>query len=270
LEQELEEEKKNWQKSAKKTMAKKDISKEILTRIKTEKVKMRPRAYFIIGSSLLGLGFAGFFLFATLFVNRAFYRLRIFGPFGNFFLGKAGIKPFFATFPFLSLGLAILGIVGGLYILRRYEFSHKRSLMSLLISVSTLAITLGFVLDLAGFGERAAGVKTLGPLYAYKAKAGDFVIGEVKAISHDELTLVTPKGDEVRVVFDETTHLPFGSDFEKGDRVRVVGKWQGDTFYAQGIGEGGLRWKEMETPKPAPGTGPRVRGRINSNPFWMK
>lgn len=243
---------------------KKDLSKEIVKKIKAEKVKMRPRAYFILGSVLLGIGVAGALLFSIIFTNRAFFRLRVFGPFGNLAFGKAGIGPFLSTFPFISLVLALIGIGGGFYLLRRYEFSYKRSLISLLIGVAALVVTVGFVLDQVGFGERAKNYRSLAPLYSYKAKGEDFVVGEIKAVEEGSLTVITPIGDEVEVIFNENTRLPSGSDFEEGDRIRAVGEWENDTFIAKGIGKGGLRWRTMETSGSMPGL--KVRGKMDIRP----
>lgn len=243
---------------------KKDLSKEIVKKIKAEKVKMRPKIYFILGSVLLGIGVAGALLFSIIFTNRAFFRLRVFGPFGNLAFGKAGIGPFLSTFPFISLALALIGIGGGLYLLRRYEFSYKRSLISLLIGVAALVVTVGFVLDQVGFGERVRSYQPLTQLYSYKTREEHLVVGEVKATEGDILTVVTPEGDEVEIVFGENTEFPSGSDFKEGDRVRAVGEWESDTFIAKGISKGGLRWRTIETPESAPG--PRVRGKTNIRP----
>lgn len=243
---------------------KKDLSKEIVKKIKTEKVKMKPKAYFILGSVLLGFGVAGALLFSIIFTNRAFFRMRVFGPFGNLAFGKAGIGPFLSTFPFISLVLALIGIGGGLYLLRRYEFSYKRGLISLLIGVAALVVTIGFVLDQVGFGERVRSYQPLTQLYSYKTREESLVVGEVKAAEEGILTVVTLTGDEVEIIFDESTRLPSGSDFEEGDRVRVVGEWENNIFIAKGIDKGGLRWRTIETPGSAPG--PKVRGKMNTKP----
>jgi hypothetical protein len=231
-------------------MIKKDLSKDIIKRIKKGKVKMRPKAYFVAGSTLLGIGFAGFLLFAIVFMNRAFFRFRVFGPFGNLFLGRAGIRPFILTFPFLSLILALTGIVGGLFILRRYEFSYKRSLVTLLVGTTAFVITAGAVLDVVGFGEKVASAGTISSLYSYHAKTDSFVIGEIKTVSDEKITLITPEGEEVVVVYNKDTRLPSGSDFKQGDRIRAVGGWKKDVFFANGINKGGLRWRVKKSSGP--------------------
>ena len=92
-----------------------------------------------------------------------------------------------------------------------------------------------------------------------------FVVGEIKEVGKHKLNLLTPSGEEVEVVFDEGTKLPFGSKFEVGERIRAIGDWTEDTFEAEGIGKGGLRWKMMSSPMPAPG----VKGYRNP-PLRMK
>jgi hypothetical protein len=55
--------------------------------------------------------------------------------------------------------------------------------------------------------------------------------------------IATPRGEEVKILLQEKTLLPVGSDFQVGERIRAVGEWQDEVFVAKGIGKGGMQWR---------------------------
>lgn len=222
---------------------KRDLSQKVMKQIHKEKVKMRPRFYFIAGSILLGIGLTGAILGAILFINLTFFRMRIHGPLGFLWFGRFGFRPFLATFPWVFLLIAIAGILGGLALLRRHDISYKKSFLGLVIALVVLVLIMGFVLDRIGFNERLERIKPLRPFYPGRFTNQDWVIGEIIKVEDKEITVSTPDGEEVKILRDEKTLLPFGGDFEVGDRIRAVGEWRDDVFVAKGIGKGELHWR---------------------------
>lgn len=226
-------------KSKKKT----DLSKKVMGQIHKKHVKMHPRLYFVLGSLLLGIGLAGAVVLATIFINLAFFRLRIHGPLGYLWFGGFGLKPFLATFPWLPLLIAIGGILSGLVLLRRYDISYKKSFLALVIGLVALVLTTGFLLDYIGLNERMERLRPLRPLYPPQFAGKDWVTGEIIEVGGDELIIVTPEEREVTIKLEKRTLLPFGGDFKEGERIRAIGKWQDDVFVAIGIGKGRLDWR---------------------------
>ena len=226
-----------------------DLSKKVMKEIHQKQVKMRPRAHFLVGSILLGIGLAGALILATFFINLAIFRLRVHGPLGYLGFGRFGLRPFLATFPWLLFLVAVGGLFGGLALLRRYDISYKKSFLGLAISLLVLILTAGFLLDFLGFNERARGLKPLGPLFPEQFAGEDWVVGEILEAKNGELVIVTPRGEEVTIKMDEKTLLPFGKDFAVGERIRAIGEWQQGSFMAKGIGKGGLHWRMKEPVK---------------------
>ncbi|KPJ70923.1 hypothetical protein AMJ51_00550 [Microgenomates bacterium DG_75] len=225
------------------TKKKKDLSQQVMKQIQKEKVRMKPRFYFVAGSILLGIGLAGAIVGAILFLNLTFFRMRIHGPLGFLWFGQFGLRPFLVTFPWLPLLIAVGGIFGGISLLRRYDISYKKSFLGLVIALLVLVLTMGFVLDQIGFNERLERIKPLHPFYPGHFKNQDWVMGEIIQIEDEEMVISTPQGEEVRILREEKTLLPFGGDFEVGERIRGVGEWRDDVFVAKGIGKGGLHWR---------------------------
>jgi len=226
-----------------KTKKEADLSQKVMEQIKKEKVKMRPRVYFLVGSVLLGVGLAGAILGAILFLNLAFFRMRIHGPFGFLMFGEFGFRPFLATFPWLPLFISLAAILTGIILLKRYDISYKKSFLVLTIALAVLVLTMGFILDQIGFNERLERARPLPPFYPSHFTNQDWVMGEIIEIKEEELVITTPRGEEVRIFRQEETLLPFGGDFKVGERIRAVGEWQGEVFVAKGIGKGGMQWR---------------------------
>ncbi|OGD86999.1 hypothetical protein A2164_04200 [Candidatus Curtissbacteria bacterium RBG_13_35_7] len=227
------------------------LEEKIMKKIHKDHVKMRPRFYFVAASILLGIGLAGAVFMALFFINLVFFRLRIHGPLGYLIFGEFGWKPFLATFPWLPFVIAIIGTIGGLILLRRYDISYKKSFLGLVIILAVLILSLGFLVDKAGFNEKAQNLGQLSPFYKHKFMGEEWLVGEIVEVGDNQVTVSTPRNDQVEVSWDEDTLLPFGAKFQIGQRIRVIGEWQDGKFMAKGIGKGGLHWKNG-SPIPTP------------------
>jgi hypothetical protein len=168
---------------AKKT---KDLSQKVMNQIHREQVKMRPRLFFIAGSLFLGSGLAGAVVLATLFINLAFFRMRVHEPFGYLWFGHFGLGPFLTIFPWLPFLIAVFGIMGGLALIRHYDISYKKSFLGLGIGLVALVLTTGFLLDQIGLNERVERLAPLRPLYQGQFRGQDWVVGEPRRRGRDD------------------------------------------------------------------------------------
>lgn len=214
---------------------KKDFSKKVMERIEKEEVKMRPKAYFVLGSVLLGTGLAIALLLAAMFTNFVFFRLRMHAPLSYLRLGTLGLKPFLANLPIVPLLISLLSIIAGLKLIKKYDISYKKSFTGIVIGIVTFSLVLGFVIDRIGLNERLGKVRPFQPLVHQRLPKDGWVMGEVIEVYNQALLLLTPEGREVKVQWGEETKI---SDTEKlsiGTRVHAIGKWDEDTFIAKGI-----------------------------------
>lgn len=144
---------------------KKDLAKKVMREIKERHLKMKPKVYFIFGSLLLGIGVAGVVSLSAFFVNLIVFRLRIHKPFAFLVLGWPGLRGFILSFPWLPLVIAVAGLYGSSILLRKYEFSYKRSFISLIIALTALVLTLGFIVSKTGINQRMRRRRFLRRLY---------------------------------------------------------------------------------------------------------
>ena len=174
------------------------------------------------------------------FINLVIFKLRFHGPFDYLLFGRFGLRPFFMAFPWIPLLVALGGIIGGLFLLRRYDISYKKGFLALIIGLVILILSSGFLLDRIGINKKAEKFRQLRPLYQGRFIDRSWVMGEIVGIKDNEMIIVTPEGKEVKILKNKETLLSLGSDFKEGERIRVVGEWQDDVFIAKGIGKGGF------------------------------
>lgn len=234
-------------------MSDKDIKTEITSQIKEGKLKMKPKWYFWLGSALLFQGTLAVLLIGTYVSNLCFYSLRVHGPFGYLFLGKDGLQPFIATFPWKMLLIAGLSLFIGFKLLQKYEFSYTKHSLYILFALAFTVLLAGLLTDLAGFNETFRLHRYLNPVYAERYMGHDWMMGEIRQKTDNGFVLETPRGDLIRVKVDNDTLTPFGRNYDLEKRVRVVGEMRDDAspsaiyFYAKAVGmDEGMRWRRNQ------------------------
>jgi hypothetical protein len=230
-----------------------NVKNEITSKIKSGQIKMKPRWYFVLGSVLLFQGTFAVILMGVFVFNLCFYHLRNYGPFGYLFLGKAGITPFMATFPWKLLLIALVSLVTGYKLLKKYEFSYSRHSVHIFLLLMVAILLSGLVADLAGFNERFRQNRFLHPIYSERFLSHDWMMGEIRQETSEGFVVETPRGDLVRVRVDKDTVTPYGKDFKEGRRVRIVGSIRNAAspsaviFEAKGVGlDEGMRWRRYQ------------------------
>lgn len=119
-----------------------------MDQIHEEKIKMRPKAYFIAGSVLTFVGLVSSVVVSVFLVGLIKFSMRTHGPMGNYRLDKI-----LSIFPWWAPILAIVGLVAGIWLLRRYDFSFKFNLKVIIIAFILAVIVGGWVIDSLGLNE---------------------------------------------------------------------------------------------------------------------
>jgi hypothetical protein len=111
------------------------------------------------------------------------------------------------------------------------------------IAVGLIGFTIisGIIIDLVGISEHASKFPPMREMYHRESMGPDWLAGEVIQVSDRQLSIITPFGKTIIVKWDKDTIFPFGSEFQNGEKVRIIGQWQGDDFIAKGIDAGNHR-----------------------------
>ena len=112
------------------------------------KIKMRPKVYFIAGSLLAFLGLVASMLVSVFLVGLMRFSLRTHGPMGEYRLDQI-----LSSFPWWAVVVAILGLIIGIWLLRRYDFSYKINFKVVVISFVVAIIVAGWVIDATGLND---------------------------------------------------------------------------------------------------------------------
>lgn len=119
-----------------------------MDQIRNDSVKMRPRMYFVLGSTLTFVGLISSVVVSIFLIGLIRFSLRSHGPMGSFRL-----EQILSSFPWWAPVLAVVGLVVGIWLLRKYDFSFKVNFKMLIIGFVLAVIVGGVVVDLSGLND---------------------------------------------------------------------------------------------------------------------
>jgi len=213
---------------------KKKLKNNILNKIEKGELKMRSRlSVFLeklgIGSSMVVL-FLGLIILAG--VISYWFKLNNDLIFGGY--GKYGLRIFTQTFPYiLVLSFICLFFLLSL-LLRKFDFSYKKSFISILSFILGLALVFGWVSLKNPIGRKFYQKEGRFLRIGRMENNSNSISGQVLQIYGNNLIINTYDGKSVMVKTSNNTHYPFGFPKIRGS-VRTIGKWNGDNFEAVGI-----------------------------------
>lgn len=123
-------------------------TEEIMSKIHKGQIKMRPRLYFVFGYILAILGLVFSFITSIFFVGITRFNLRSHGPMGGYRL-----EQLLSTFSWWMPVLAIIGLITGIWLLRKYGFSYKINFKLLIIGLVASILIAGFFVDMTGLND---------------------------------------------------------------------------------------------------------------------
>lgn len=206
-----------------------------MAQIKADHLTMRPKLYFLVGSTLLGVGFAATILIALFFTLVSSFHMRTHETFKYAWFGSSGLTPLLHTIPWIPIFITILAFMAGIYLLKQYDFSYRANYTALAISLTLGVIIAGTILDHLGTNQPLRRVPPLQPLYQQNFVNSNRLVGTIISLDTSTATIISPEGIEAIIVWDENTRMPFGGQFAIGEAIQAVGSWDGDKFIAKGI-----------------------------------
>lgn len=120
----------------------------VMEKIRSGKVSMKPRWYFVMGSLLMSIGIIGISIGAIFLTNISLFLLRQHGP-----MGEWKLQLMLQSFPWWIPILAGIGVVIGILLLKRYDFSYKKNFRVTILSFITLVILAAILIDILGLND---------------------------------------------------------------------------------------------------------------------
>lgn len=141
-------------------MSKKTIETTVMSQIMNGEISMKPRWYFIVGSLLMSTGLIGLSIGAIFLLNLSFFLLRQHGP-----MGEWRLQLMLETFPLWVPALAFLGIITGIFFLKKFDFSYKKNFRFIVVAFIATIILAAFIVDYTGINDTWFGQGKMRKLY---------------------------------------------------------------------------------------------------------
>jgi cytochrome b subunit of formate dehydrogenase len=148
------------------------FAKELTEKIKSGEIKMRPKAYFVIGNVLAIGGIVISASLGTLLTSFLIHRYKMYKLMETTMFG--GIKNpgflmrgrmFLYNFPWWALLIALASVVGGIYLMRKFESGYKTDFTFLIVLTLFIVVITGIVLDRSGIHDVAMHHKPFDKFY---------------------------------------------------------------------------------------------------------
>lgn len=120
-----------------------------MSRIKEGKLKMRPKIYFVIGSVLAFLGLVVSVAASVFAVGAMSFLLRSSGK----MFGRNKLEYLSSILPWWLPLAAAAGLIGGIILIRRYDFSYKMGPKKIIILIILAVLLSGWLVDFLGVSD---------------------------------------------------------------------------------------------------------------------
>ncbi len=127
------------------------LEEKVMSQVKTGKIAMKPKWYFAAGSLLLFSGVVSLSMGAIFLINLTIFALRRRGP-----ITCWRLQAMIENFPWWAPVLAIIGIILGIRLLKKYDFSYKKNFKLIAISFILAVLFGGFLIDSLGINDHWA------------------------------------------------------------------------------------------------------------------
>lgn len=144
-----------------------DIANKIKEKINTGELKMKPKGYFVLGSILATIGIILFGVMGTFVTSVLIHRIkmqRFFSELGNVPFGRK--TPYIlVNFPWELLILSIVFLIIGLYLIKKFDVSYKKSFILLIIVFVSVVLVTAIGIDKIGIHDRFKKIPRMQRLY---------------------------------------------------------------------------------------------------------
>ncbi len=121
---------------------------DLMNKIHKGQIKMRPKYYFVIGYILTIVGLIFSFFTSIFFIGLTIFKLRSYGPMKQYHLNQL-----LSNFSWWIPILAILGLIFGIYLLRKYDFSYKINFKLFVVGLIISIFIAGWVVNSIGLND---------------------------------------------------------------------------------------------------------------------
>ena len=124
------------------------IKEGVMEKIHDGKVKMKPRWWFLAGSVLTFIGLVLSIVTSVFFIGLLRFALRSHGMMREYRIGQMVIN-----FPWWTLIFAVLTLILGIWLIKKYDFSYKINPWHIIAGLILAVLIAGWAIDAIGIND---------------------------------------------------------------------------------------------------------------------
>lgn len=125
----------------------KDIKGLVMAKISSNEIKMKPKWIFVMGSILTLFGLVGLTFGAIFLINLTLFLARKRG------MGYGRLEMMLDSFPVWIPLLAVLGLIFGIWMLKKYDFSYKNNFPVIALIFVIIVFASAVLVDQLGLND---------------------------------------------------------------------------------------------------------------------
>lgn len=141
----------------------KQIVTKVMAKVNSGQISMKPKWYFALGSVLLVCGLAGLMAGGVFLTNVTLFLLRKHGP-----MGQWRWEQLISSFPWWVPVLAVIGIVVGIRLLKKFDFSYKKNFALIVVGLVMAILICAWLVEMTGINEKWSRRGPMRRLYQYR------------------------------------------------------------------------------------------------------
>ena len=124
------------------------IEEKVMEKIHTEKIKMRPRIYFIFGSLAFFVATVSAMVISAFFINLTMFAWRVNCP-----MKFQRLEMLWSNFPWWAPLLGVLGFGIGFWLLKKSNFSYKKNFWVIVFGLLVAIFVASWLIDYLNFNQ---------------------------------------------------------------------------------------------------------------------
>jgi len=222
----------------------KSIEEVVLNKIKSGEVKMRPKIYFVLKTTLIALSVFVVILFVLYLVSFIVFTMRASGAWFLPGFGPLGARTFLFSLPWILILIAVILIVALEVFAKHFTFVYRRPIVYSMLIIIALVLLGGFIIERTSFHPdlfwraREGHLPLMGRIYRdpnMMVEPQNVHHGVVSELTEEGFRLKKSNDEILNVVVSGETQFPFEKEIKEGDIVVVMGERNDDTVQAFGV-----------------------------------
>jgi len=220
-----------------------NIQKNILDKIKTGEVDMKPRWHFVLKSVLLVFSVVTVILVGIYLLSFILFTLRQSGVGFVPLYGLRGISVFVMNSPWLLIFSTVVSLVALQLLVRTYSFSYRQPLVYSMIGIIIFVLLGSYAIGQTQMHQQfqtftqERKVPVFGALYKRieENRPENIIFGTITELTADGFILQSPRKGTLEIIISKETRQKRSVVYDIGKKVVVFGDRDEDVVFALGV-----------------------------------